>query len=222
VHLPPKFGRQIVRADTWISPSCARTPAMEYLPKSEGYGPLPFQPSHALAAVTEGSRADLVAPPRDEQEVWLYLLQVLAADRTDELSSVRQKYIIYSNMDHETSMSRRIMSECQRYYQRRVVARAQLGAPASSAAGTASGSSERAAEPDFRAVDWTYFSTTCEKVVGTWLNRNRHVEYFPALVHICAPFIFCLKTEAGIFFCFDRVMSMSGAFWRRSTWRRMC
>ncbi|ORY88159.1 rab-GTPase-TBC domain-domain-containing protein [Leucosporidium creatinivorum] len=52
------------------------------------------------------------------------------------------------------------------------------------------------------------FTTSVENVLSAYLNRNTSVEYHPGLVQLVAPFVWTLKTEAGMYFCFERLMSL--------------
>lgn len=51
---------------------------------------------------------------------------------------------------------------------------------------------------------------TLEHVVTAYLNNNRDVDYFPALVPICAPFVITLKEESDAYYCFERLMKLLG------------
>ena len=60
-----------------------------------------------------------------------------------------------------------------------------------------------------------FFSTkencaTLEHVVTAYLNNNRDVDYYPALVSICAPFVITLKEECDAYYCFERLMKLLG------------
>lgn len=39
-------------------------------------------------------------------------------------------------------------------------------------------------------------------------------EFHPSLVYLCAPFAQCVRAEAGMYFAFERLMSMIGTFFR--------
>jgi hypothetical protein len=51
---------------------------------------------------------------------------------------------------------------------------------------------------------------TLEHVVTAYLNNNRDVDYYPALVPICAPFVITLKEECDAYYCFERLMKLLG------------
>ncbi len=59
--------------------------------------------------------------PSVRGEVWLYLLGVLSDDKGQEMTSVRSKYLAYEGLDkHNPALEKRVRSECQRYYQKRL------------------------------------------------------------------------------------------------------
>ncbi|PWN43354.1 hypothetical protein IE81DRAFT_322423 [Ceraceosorus guamensis] len=65
--------------------------------------------------------------PQVRGEVWLYLLGVLSDDKSQEMTSVRSKYLEYEQLDkHHPALEKRIRGECARYYQRRLVRRTPL------------------------------------------------------------------------------------------------
>ncbi|CBQ69509.1 conserved hypothetical protein [Sporisorium reilianum SRZ2] len=66
--------------------------------------------------------------PSVRGEVWLYLLGVLSDDKGQEMTSVRSKYIAYEALDkHNPALEKRVRSECQRYYQKRLGTRPPPG-----------------------------------------------------------------------------------------------
>jgi hypothetical protein len=42
------------------------------------------------------------------------------------------------------------------------------------------------------------------------LNATSAIEFHPSLVYLCAPFAQCVRAEAGVYFAFERLMSMIG------------
>lgn len=57
-------------------------------------------------------------------EVWLYLLGVLSDDKSQEMTSVRSKYMEYDSLDkHNHLYEKRIRNEAVRYYQRKLIPR---------------------------------------------------------------------------------------------------
>jgi len=66
--------------------------------------------------------------PQVRGEVWLYLLGVLSDDKGQEMTSVRSKYLEYEALDkHNPALEKRVRSECQRYYQKRLGTRPPPG-----------------------------------------------------------------------------------------------
>ncbi|PWO00379.1 hypothetical protein FA09DRAFT_327820 [Tilletiopsis washingtonensis] len=66
--------------------------------------------------------------PSVRGEVWLYLLGVLSDDKSQEMTSVRSKYLEYEQLDkHNAVLEKRIRPECARYYQRRLIKRSPPG-----------------------------------------------------------------------------------------------
>lgn len=57
-------------------------------------------------------------------EVWLYLLGVLSDDKSQEMTSVRSKYMEYDSLEkHNHLYEKRIRNEAVRYYQRKLIPR---------------------------------------------------------------------------------------------------
>ncbi|CAG8721216.1 4070_t:CDS:2, partial [Acaulospora morrowiae] len=110
-------------------------------------------------------------------EAWKYLLGVNPADRSQELTSLKDKYEEYLTAEKENSdIIKRLRGEVSRY-QRRV-----------------------------RDVDGTN-TAIFENVIGAYMNNNRNVDYHPALVHLCGPFVYCIKSESDVYHCFIRLMA---------------
>nr|CDI55583.1 conserved hypothetical protein [Melanopsichium pennsylvanicum 4] len=66
--------------------------------------------------------------PQVRGEVWLYLLGVLSDDKGQEMTSVRSKHFAYEALDkHNPALEKRVRSECQRYYQKRLGTRPPPG-----------------------------------------------------------------------------------------------
>ncbi|SCZ93835.1 BZ3500_MvSof-1268-A1-R1_Chr6-3g08917 [Microbotryum saponariae] len=168
-------------------------------------------------------------PPAIRGEVWLYLLGVLSPDRTNEITSVRSKYASYANMDKlPPTHAHRLRLECTRYYNRRLVPyarrRRQPGlAPNSmttsamirlslttSMPSTSPGTSSIAVKSnnEDEAMDIMAFTTSVENVLSAYLNRNLATEYHHGLVPLVAPLVWTLKTEAGMYFSFERLMTI--------------
>jgi len=49
-----------------------------------------------------------------------------------------------------------------------------------------------------------------ENVIGAYTNHNRDFEYQQALVHLCAPFVYCIKNEYEVYYCFTKLMTTLG------------
>ncbi|SCV67458.1 BQ2448_5069 [Microbotryum intermedium] len=167
-------------------------------------------------------------PPVIRGEVWLYLLGVLSPDRTNEITSVRSKYASYATMDKlPPAHAHRLRLECTRYYNRRLVPyarrrrqtglapnsmttsamiRLSLTATTSSTASTNAMLAKTA--NDEEPMDIMAFTTSVENVLSAYLNRNLATEYHHGLVPLVAPFVWTLKTEAGMYFSFERLMTI--------------
>ncbi|KAL8280711.1 hypothetical protein RQP46_007034 [Phenoliferia psychrophenolica] len=151
-------------------------------------------------------------PPSIRGEVWLYLLEVLSPDRTNEITSVRSKYQSYQSMDKSPALSTRLRGECTRYYNRRLLpyTRKRRAGQNPTAAVTATAPVQHQQQqptPEDEAMDIVAFTTSVENVLSAFLNRNRNIEYKTGLVQLVAPFVWTLKTEAGMYFCFERLMT---------------
>ncbi|KAK4703364.1 hypothetical protein P7C70_g2858, partial [Phenoliferia sp. Uapishka_3] len=154
---------------------------------------------------------NLPAPERTVfvQEVWLYLLEVLSPDRTNEITSVRSKYQSYTSMDKSPSLSTRLRGETQRYYNRRLLPYTrQRRSPAQGVTYLPPNQPQPQQE---EPMDIVAFTTSVENVLSAFLNRNRNIEYKTGLVQLVAPFVWTLKTEAGMYFCFERLMTKIGS-----------
>ncbi|KAJ2769869.1 hypothetical protein IWQ56_002384 [Coemansia nantahalensis] len=115
-------------------------------------------------------------------EVWKYLLGVEKSDRSNEISQRRARHEAYREIDKENvDVSKRVRGEVSRYLQR--TRKEDLLDP-------------HAAPAIFEAV------------ICAYLNCNNHVEYSPALVQICAPFVITMKTECDVYSCFERLVDI--------------
>ncbi|RKP27471.1 rab-GTPase-TBC domain-containing protein [Syncephalis pseudoplumigaleata] len=116
--------------------------------------------------------------------VWRYLLGVESADRSREQSDSRRHIEEYEQLDKENlEISKRVRGDVQRY-QRRLAA--QLASFAQ--------------QHDLAAV--------VERILAAYINGNKHVEYSPALVSLCMPFVFVCQAESDMYHCFSRLMGM--------------
>jgi hypothetical protein len=57
--------------------------------------------------------------------------------------------------------------------------------------------------------DWT---DIIESVISKYLNSHKEVDYSPAFVYMCSPFVACLNESVDIYHCFDRFMVLLGNF----------
>ena len=53
-------------------------------------------------------------------------------------------------------------------------------------------------------------SSVLENVISAYINRNRNVDYFPALIHLCGPFVHSLSKESEIYYSFEKLMNQIG------------
>ncbi|KAI8365972.1 rab-GTPase-TBC domain-containing protein [Radiomyces spectabilis] len=127
-------------------------------------------------------------PDQLRGEVWKYLLGVQEADRSKELSRSKARSEEYEQIDKvDPEVAKRIRSEVTRY-QRRV-----------------------------RQLEGKVYAAAFENVILAYLNTNRDVEYNPALISLCAPFIYVLDKECDAFFCFERMMQAIEEFYTTNT-----
>lgn len=49
-----------------------------------------------------------------------------------------------------------------------------------------------------------------ENIISAYCNHNHRVEYYPAMVNLCAPFVYSIKRECDAFFCFERMANTLG------------
>lgn len=55
-----------------------------------------------------------------------------------------------------------------------------------------------------------------EEVISAYCNQNHQVEYYAAMVNLCAPFVYSVKRESDAYLCFERMMSILGT-WKNDT-----
>ncbi|KAI8355103.1 rab-GTPase-TBC domain-containing protein [Choanephora cucurbitarum] len=110
-------------------------------------------------------------------EVWKYLLGVEQADRSKELSSSKARLEEYEQMDKsDPEIAKKVRGEVGRY---------QLRTP---------------------ELAGKHNTEKFENIIIAYLNANRDVEYHPALVTLCGPFIYSLYRECDAYFCFERLL----------------
>jgi len=49
-----------------------------------------------------------------------------------------------------------------------------------------------------------------EDIISSYCNHNHRVEYYPAMVNLCAPFVYSVKRECDAFFCFEKIINTLG------------
>lgn len=59
-------------------------------------------------------------------------------------------------------------------------------------------------------LDGRHYLARFENVIIAYLNTNRDAEYHPAMVSLCAPFIYVLDEEWDAYYCFEQVMQALG------------
>lgn len=55
-----------------------------------------------------------------------------------------------------------------------------------------------------------HYTERFENVITAYMNANRDREYNPALVSLCAPFIYSMEKECDAYYCFERLMQAIG------------
>ncbi|GJJ69725.1 hypothetical protein EMPS_02073 [Entomortierella parvispora] len=112
-------------------------------------------------------------------EVWLYLLGIQEADRSKEVSTQKQKLIDYEQIEKDPNeMTKRVRGEISRYLRKTNI------------------ESSRNMPRIF------------EDVISAFCNHNHRVEYYPAMVNLCAPFIYSVKRECDAFLCFEKMINI--------------
>ncbi|KAI9137319.1 ankyrin repeat-containing protein [Paraphysoderma sedebokerense] len=122
-------------------------------------------------------------PEEVRGQVWKYLLGVEEPDRSHEMSDDKEKSEEYYRFEKEnlnTDVIKRIRGEINRYYRR---------------------------NPSLKNMRNSELSMAIfENVVSTYINHHRSVDYSPALVHLCAPFVSCLSKESEVYYCFEKLI----------------
>ncbi|KAI9504125.1 hypothetical protein GGI25_001325 [Coemansia spiralis] len=120
-------------------------------------------------------------PDEIRGEVWKFLLGVEKPDRSSEFTQRRARFESYREIDKENvETSKRVRGEVNRYLTR--TKKECLLDPHSSPA-------------------------IFEAVICAYLNCNNNIDYSPALVQICAPFVITMKSEHDVFSCFERLVN---------------
>ncbi|KAF9358147.1 hypothetical protein BGX34_009042 [Mortierella sp. NVP85] len=117
--------------------------------------------------------------PREVRgEVWLYLLGIQESDRSKEVSTQKQKQIDYEQIDKDPNeMTKRVRGEVSRYLRRTNIESSRN------------------------------IPQLVEDIISSYCNHNHRVEYYPAMVNLCAPFVYSVKRECDAFFCFEKIIN---------------
>ncbi|KAG0303815.1 hypothetical protein BGZ98_006244 [Dissophora globulifera] len=111
-------------------------------------------------------------------EVWLYLLGIQEADRSKEVSTQKQKLLDYDQIEKEPNeMTKRVRGEISRYLRKTNI-------------------------ESSRNIPRIF-----EDLISAYCNHNHRVEYYPAMVNLCAPFIYSVKRECDAFLCFEKMIN---------------
>ncbi|KAK3805623.1 MAG: rab-GTPase-TBC domain-containing protein [Benniella sp.] len=118
--------------------------------------------------------------PREVRgEAWLYLLGIQDADRSKEVSTKKQRIQDFELMDKEPNeSSKRVRSEISRYLRKTRI-------------------------ESSRDIPRLF-----EEVISAFCNHNHQIEYYPAMVNLCAPFVYSIKREWDAYLCFERMINM--------------
>ncbi|KAF9997755.1 hypothetical protein BGZ79_008546 [Entomortierella chlamydospora] len=111
--------------------------------------------------------------------VWVYLLGIKGADLSNEVSTQKQRMQEFEQMDKEPDeSSKRVRGEITRYLRKIKIESSR----------------------DIPRLFEEYISAFC--------NQNRQVEYYPAMVNLCAPFVYSVKCEWDAYMCFEKIINM--------------
>ncbi|CAG8763627.1 3795_t:CDS:2, partial [Cetraspora pellucida] len=98
-----------------------------------------------------------------------------------ELTSQKAKYDEYNNIEKENAdIIKRVRGEVIRYQHKM-----------KNASGT-----------------FNQHANIFENVIGAYMNRNRDVDYQPTFIYLCGPFVYCIKNEPDVYYCFTRLMAI--------------
>ncbi|KAJ1886820.1 hypothetical protein LPJ66_009438 [Kickxella alabastrina] len=121
-------------------------------------------------------------PDEIRGEVWKYLLGVEKSDRSNEFTQRRARYESYQDIDKENvEVSKRVRGEVNRYLMR--TKKESLLDPHTA--------------PDI-----------FEAVICAYINCHNHVEYSPALISVCTPFVITMQNECDVYSCFERLANV--------------
>ncbi|KAI8354757.1 rab-GTPase-TBC domain-containing protein [Mortierella sp. GBAus27b] len=118
--------------------------------------------------------------PREVRgEAWLFLLGIQDADRSKEVSTQRQRMQDFEQLDKEPNeSSKRVRGEISRYLRKTRI-------------------------ESSRDIPRLF-----EEVISAYCNHNHHIEYYPAMVNLCAPFVYSIKREWNAYLCFEKMINM--------------
>ncbi|CAG8566857.1 2965_t:CDS:2 [Diversispora eburnea] len=114
------------------------------------------------------------------------VVRVSPADKSQELTSLKAKYDEYLTLEKEnTDIIKRVRGEVGRYQRNKI-------------------------KNIIQDINGTKDHTNVfENVIGAYMNNNnRDADYNPAFVHLCGPFVYCIKNEAEVYYCFTRLMAI--------------
>lgn len=112
------------------------------------------------------------------------MLGIQEADRSKEISTQKQKLQEYELIDKDPNeMTKRVRGEISRYLRKTNI------------------ESSRNMPRLF------------EDVISAYCNHNHRVEYYPAMVNLCAPFIYSVKRECDAFLCFEKMINTLGKWY---------
>lgn len=117
--------------------------------------------------------------PREVRgETWLYLFGIQDADRSKEVSTQKQRIQDFEQMDKEPSEStKRVRGEISRYMRKTHI-------------------------ESSRDIPRLF-----EEIISAYCNQNHQVEYYPAMVNLCAPFVYSIKREWDAYLCFEKMVN---------------
>jgi len=49
-----------------------------------------------------------------------------------------------------------------------------------------------------------------ENVISIYIDHNRTVDYNPAFIHLCGPFVYSFDNEYDVYYSFERLMILLG------------
>ncbi|KAF9102856.1 hypothetical protein BGX27_010839 [Mortierella sp. AM989] len=110
------------------------------------------------------------------------------SDRSKEVSTEKQRRIEFEQLDKEPNeSSKRVRSEISRYL-RKVKIESSRDIP-----------------------------RLFEEYISTFCNQNHQVEYYPAMVNLCAPFVYAVKCEWAAYMCFERTINILNDHFREQS-----